>query len=131
MKKFALILLISIYSLATMGFSLKEFYCCGKLKSISLFFSRDANQECKKESGSLCGSGCCENKYQFFKVKDQHISGKKITSIVDYFTWLHLYPPSFSVPPLAVQTTTVANSNHAPPLFTGIPVYLYNCVFRI
>ncbi len=41
MKKLAAISLICIYGLATMGFSLKEFYCCGKLKTISVTLAKD------------------------------------------------------------------------------------------
>ncbi len=110
-----------------MGFSFKQFYCCGELKSVTLSFAVDGNYECKKGSGS----GCCDNKYEFFKVKDKHISAKKISSPVNHFTDLHLYTPSFSITTFAVQNTTVANSTHAPPLFTGVPVYIYNCVFRV
>lgn len=127
MKKFSLILLICIYSLATMGFSLKEFYCCGKLTSISLSFAQDTKEKCEKGNAK----GCCDNKYQFFKVKDNHIAADQVSSPVNHFIDLHLYTPSFQEITFASQQTAIANRSNAPPLHPGVPVYIYNCIFRI
>lgn len=127
MKKVVLILLISVYSFATMGFSLKEFYCCGKLKSISLSVAEYSSQKCDKGDGK----GCCDNKYQYFKVKDNHISSKEIASPPHDFTSLPLNNTSLSFVAFAVQVNTTANSTHAPPLSSGVPSYIYNCVFRV
>ena len=110
-----------------MGFSLKEFYCCTKLKSISFFLALDTKEKCGKGDSK----GCCDNKYQFFKVKDTHISADKITNPVNNFTDLHLCTPIFPITTFAVQTAPVANSSHAPPLIKGVPLYISNCVFRI
>lgn len=127
MKKAALILLICIYSVATMGFSLKQFYCCGKLKSVTVALTQDAKRKCSKGSGS----GCCDNKYQFFKVKDKHKSANTVSCPVNHFTDLHLYTSSFSNTTFAALKTTITYSSHAPPLHLGVPVYIYNCVFLI
>jgi len=127
MKKVALILLICIYSLGTMGFSLKQFYCCGKLKSITLSLAIDTKQKCSKGDAK----GCCDNKYLFFKVKDTHISADKISNPANHFTDLHIYTPTFCLTAFAVQRTSIANSTHAPPLIKVVPVYISNCVFRI
>lgn len=127
MKKAALISLICIYSLATMGFTLKQFYCCGKLKSITFTLEQDSKQKCGKGEGG----GCCDNKYQFFKVKDKHISADKINCPVNYFIGLHLYNPSFTITTFAVQQTTLDYSSHSPPFYTGVPLYISNCIFRI
>lgn len=128
MKKVALILLICIYSFATMGFSLKQFYCCGKLKSITVSLTQDTKQECGKGNEK---SGCCDNKYQFFKVKDNHISAGQASCPVKYFIDLDIYNPSFNEITFASQKTTIAYRSNAPPLHTGIPLYIYDCVFRI
>ncbi len=129
MKKIALILLICSYSLATMGFSLKEFYCCGKLKSVSVALGNDIKQNCGKGTGS----GCCDNKYQFFKVKDKHISAAKVSSLATYFNDLGLFTPSSSFHQIwfASPKIIVANRSNAPPIRSGVSAYLYNCVFRI
>ncbi len=127
MKKVALILLISIYSLATMGFSLKEFYCCGILKSVSLSVAIDTEQKCSKGDAK----GCCDNKYQFFKVKDTHISADKVSDPANHFVDLHFYTPSCQDISFASQKPIVVYRSNAPPLRTGVPIYIYNCVFRV
>ena len=128
MKKAALILLICIYSLATMGFSLKEFYCCGKLKSITFSLTQEAKDKCGK--GNEKGS-CCKSKFQFFKVKDNHVSAHQADLPVKSFVDLYFYPPSFQDIFLISQRSTIAYRSNAPPLHSGIPIYIYNRVFRI
>jgi len=127
MKKIALILLISAYSLATMGLSLKQFYCCGKLKSVTISLTQDA----KNCSSSNEKKGCCDNKYQFFKVKDHHITADQVSGPVNSFVDLHLYNPSFNGIAFASEKTLISYSSNAPPLHPGVLLYIYNCVFRI
>ena len=128
MKKAALISLICIYSLAIMGFSLKQFYCCGKLKSITISLTQN---EVKKSGKGNEKSGCCDNKYQFFKVKDNHITADQASTPVNHFIDLHLYTLSFQDNTFTSQKTNVAYRSNAPPKKAGVPLYLYNCVFRI
>lgn len=128
MKKAVLILLICVYSLATMGFSLKQFYCCGELKSTSLSLMQDAKQKCAKGNEK---NGCCDNKYQSFKVKDKHITADKVSSPAKHFVDLHLYTPSFHDIIFASQKTIIGYRSNAPPLYIGVPIYIYNCVFRV
>ncbi len=128
MKKVVLILLICSYSLATMGFSLKEFYCCGKLKSVTLELTPNKKQICSKGNEK---SGCCDNKYQFFKVKDNHLSGKAVDFPLNYFTDLDLFTSVVQSVSFVTQEIDVINGSNAPPLYTGVPIYITNCVFRI
>lgn len=128
MKKAALILLICVYSLATMGFSIKQFYCCGKLKSTTFSLVQEEKHSCGKGNEK---SGCCDNKYLFFKVKDNHISAGEVYSPVKHFVDLHLYTPSFQDIYFGSPKPVIAYRSNAPPLRTGVPIYLYNCVFRI
>ncbi len=127
MKKVALILLICGYTLATMGFSLKEFYCCGKLKSVTVELTPNRKQTCNKGDGG----GCCDNKYQFYKVKDNHLSGKALDIPLKYFTDLDLFTSEVQSISFVTQEISVINGSHAPPLYTGVPIYISNCVFRI
>jgi len=127
MKKIALILLICSYSLATMGFSLKEFYCCGKLKSVTVELTPNKKQTCNKGDGS----GCCDNKYQFYKVKDNHLSGKAVDIPLNYFTDVDLFTSEVQSISFVTNEIDVINGSHAPPLYKGVPVYISNCVFRI
>lgn len=127
MKKVALILLICIYSLATMGFSLKQFYCCGKLKSINISLALETKQKCSKGNAK----GCCDNKYQFFKVKDNHITADKASTPVNHFIDLHLYSPLFQDITFVCNEITIAYKSNGTPLNATVPLYIYNCVFRI
>ena len=127
MKKAAITLLICIYSMATMGFTLRQFYCCGILKSITLSLTQDTKLKCGKGSGD----GCCNNKYQFFKVKDNHITADQVSSLVKYSIDLHLYNPALNEISFASQKTLISYRSNAPPLHTHGPLYIYNCVFRI
>ena len=128
MKKVALILLISIYAISTLGVGLKEFYCCGKLKSISISIVPDAKQTCGKGNEK---SGCCNNKYQVFKIKDKHVTADEISSPVKHIVELHSFTPSFHHITSTTQKITIANRSNAPPVHPGVPDYIYNCVYRI
>ena len=128
MKKTTVILLICIYALATMGFALKEFYCCGKLESINFALLSETKEKCDKGEGD----GCCDNKYKFYKVKDKHVSSDKTTSIVNHFTELHLfYSPFLTITIFPGEKTAMAYSSHAPPDDKAVSIYLLNCDFRI
>lgn len=128
MKKIALILLITVYAVFTLGIGISEFYCCGKLKSISISYVKDAKEKCNKGDDK---SGCCKTKHHFFKVKDNHIAAGDISNPAKHFTGLHTFTPSVEVIVFANQQSFVANSSHAPPLQNGAPIYILNCVYRI
>lgn len=128
MKKVTLILLITLYSLSTVGFSLKEFYCCGKLKSVTVALAQDTKQKCSKGNEK---SGCCNNKYQSFKIKDKHVAGSDVKIPTKHFTDLILFTRVFQLVSFASQQLATTSKSHAPPLHTSVPIYIYNSVFRI
>ena len=127
MKKLALIFLICIYTLATMGFSIKQFYCCGKMKSASVTIIQHSQENDK----GYDKSGCCKTKFQFFKIGEKHFVNNLLIIPDKYFSSL-LSLPSYLIiifPSICKAETT--NKNHAPPLFGCVPAYIFNCVFRI
>ena len=128
MKKITLILLISIYSISTLGVSLKSFYCCGNLKSITVTLTQDERQQ---SSNGYNTSDCCKTKYQFFKVKDNHFVADHISSPLKHFSELNLFTCSFQVINYPAEQINVAHKSNAPPLLHGVPYYIFNCVFRI
>jgi len=128
MKKVAIILLINIYGTSTFGVSVKQFYCCGKLKSISFSLTPDAKRTC---SNGIEKSGCCDTRYQFFKVKDNHIAGSQISSRFEPFIALHLYTSSIREIIFVSQKALISYRSNAPPMQTGVSLFIYNCVFRI
>ena len=129
MKKIALILLICVYAFSSFGVVIRQFYCCGKLKSTNItFVQQELKEKCGKGDAK---DGCCQNKFKSLKVKDKHIAADGISNPVKYFTDLHLFTPSFEEMTLANEPMDVANTSHAPPLHYGIPVYILHCVYRI
>ncbi len=128
MKKITVILLLSIYSISTLGLSLKSFYCCGKLKSVTVTLAQDEQQKCAMDDGT---SDCCKIKYQFFKVKDNHFVADHVSSPVKHFVELNLFTSTFQIVNYPSEQINVANNSNAPPLIHGVPDYIFNCVFRI
>lgn len=128
MKKFATILLICIYALATMGFSIREFYCCGKLKNISISVVSE-KEKCNK--GNDNSGKCCENKYQYFKVKDNHVSGTCINLPVNHFIFLHIDIASYQNSLFSSAKDAVAYKSNAPPFNRNVSLYITNCIYRI
>ncbi len=123
MKRTSLILLICIYSFSTYGVSLKKFYCCSNLNSVSVTLADDAKDKCSKD-------GCCKTKYKFFKVNDKHLANSELFTSVKYYTDLFSFTPSYQSISFPKQVD-IFNDCHAPPLYLGVPIYISNCVFRI
>ena len=128
MKKITAILLLSLYSLSTLGVSLKSFYCCGNLKSVTVSITQDEQQKCATDDGT---SDCCKTKYQFFKVKDNHVTADIISTPVLHFIYLHLFTPAFQFINYSSEEDYAANLSNGPPLLHTVPDYIFNCVFRI
>jgi hypothetical protein len=127
-KKITIILLLGIYSLSTLGLSLKSFYCCGKLKSVTVSIAQDQQQKCANDDGT---NDCCKTKYQFFKVKDNHVAGDVLTAPVIHFCYLHLFTSPYQVINYPSEKNEIANLSNAPPLHHTVPGYIFNCVFRV
>lgn len=128
MKKITAILLLSLYSLSTLGLSLKSFYCCGDLKSVTVSITQDEQKQCSNGDDK---SDCCKTKYRFFKVKDNHFVADHASSPVKHFVELNLFTSTFQIANYPSEQICVANKSNAPPLIHGVPDYIFNCVFRI
>jgi hypothetical protein len=129
MKKFAAIFLFTIYSLTTLGIGVRQFYCCGKLKSTNITLVQEAKEKC---SNSDAMKGCCKTTFKSLKVKDSHIATDGITTLVKHFTDIHLVTPLLDVKAPANQPIVVANASNAPPpRLHGVSIYILNCTYRI
>ena len=129
MKKIVLTLLICTYTLSSFGIGVRQFYCCGKLKSTDIsFVQQESKEKCGK--GDVMG-GCCQTKFKSLKVKDSHVAADAINTPVKHFTDLHLFTHSFEVMALANEPTAVTNTSHAPPLHHGVAIYILHCIYRI
>jgi hypothetical protein len=131
MKKSLSIFLLLLYTTASFGFSVKQFYCCGQLKSVSLSLKEDQSEKCSK--GNEKG-GCCKSEFHNLKVKDTHIASDNFCNATKYFTDLHLstyanfdYGPALTI----LEQVSIANPTNAPPSHGGVPIYIFNCIYRI
>src|SRR4051794_7936713 len=121
MKKIFLILLICAYALSTMGVGLKEFYCCGKLKTKFLTLTGNNKADCTME-------GCCKTKHQFLKLKDNHLASADIYLPAKHFATLPFFT-SVNLTDSFAQQAVHTNRSHGPPLYDDdLPLYLSNCV---
>lgn len=125
MKKVALILLLCIYALFSVGVSFKAFYCCGELKYISASFTDIGTSKTGKDDG------CCKTSYQYFKVKDTHLASGDFSLPEKNAVDLPLFSTLYQTTSFLSLDIHIINGSHAPPLYTGIPVYISNCVFLI
>lgn len=128
MKRFVTILLLIIYASSIAGIGIKTFYCCNKVRTVSavLLLDRSAGSEKRKDH-----KGCCDTKYSFFKVKDNHKAASGINApllplISILFDISH--PPVYSY---FRRDLPVAHRSNAPPPFDGRTPYMMNCVYRI
>ncbi len=128
MKKITVIFLLIIYSLSVVGLGVRQFYCCGKLKSTTVTFVQEVKVKC---SSSNAMKDCCKTKYKSFKVKDSNFGTDGIAGFVKHFTSLHLITPIVYQIPLSGQPVIVAIENHSPPINNSVAIYLRNCVFLI
>jgi hypothetical protein len=128
MKKVALIFLIIIYSMSAFGVAFKEFYCCGKLKSITVVLTDVKEDKCTKGESD---DGCCKTTYQYLKVKDSHLVAADVTAPLSFSTDLHTPALPLQVFFFTTNHVDVINGSHAPPLHRDVPIYISNSVFRI
>ena len=128
MKKFALILLICMYTLSSFGVSVNQFYCCGKLKTTSLSFIHVVTEKCGNQK--MMG-GCCKTTFKSLQVKDSHIAAIGIDKLAKIFTDLPLFYAAINITPLNSSSVNTAYSGNAPPLHYNLPIYILNCAYLI
>lgn len=115
---------------AAIGFSFSFHYCGGEYHSIC--FTGDAEKDCcgEMEKGN---EGCCEDKIVSAKYKDDH-TPSAVTIVISSI--ISILPPraGYHIFTSEIFSTSVVpnyNKGPAPPLITGIPLYLLLRVLRI
>ena len=127
MKRLTAIFILGFYSISVLGIGIRQFYCCGNLKTVSISFNLEANEKCNK--GDKKG-GCCKTEIQVLKVKDSHFGSKDVsisTKLLEVAS-----DENFSHQLLVFHSTprNISNSVHSPPIIDS-PIYILNCVYRI
>jgi len=127
MKKITQLFLLVIYTAAVLGITVKGFYCCDTLRSVSVSVAGTQKDSKNKQDDG----GCFKTKYQVLQVKDNHCAPDLVKTPTSVYTEIASLFYSI-VPALHAQTEVgIAYQSHPPPLLNTIPVYLYDCVFRI
>ena len=129
MKKVALILLLCIYGLSSFGLGIKQFYCCGNLKStnVTLLFGYP-REKCSNGDDM---TDCCKTTIKALQVKDSHIPADAIDSPLKQLSDFHLYPEFIDAPTISKKPIWLDNPGHAPPLFHGVSIFILHCVYRL
>lgn len=126
MKKLLYILLLLIYTIASFGFIVKQFYCCGQPKSISFVLKQDLNEKCSQSSER----GDCENQFHTLS----HAASVKFSNPAKYIADLHLlaFGAFYRDRSLTAFERIVSTiPTNAPPLHSVVPIYIFNCIYRI
>jgi len=112
--------------LSCIGIAINSFYCCGKLKFVSL---RIGAIESSAKHGSK--DNCCKHNRQSFKVKDSHISSNFFT--FNYVAPVAILSPQFfdNEPADHYQHAGLFYNTHAPPGLTYVSLYKFICNYRI
>jgi len=129
MKKIAIIFLLFLYLIPTIGFSVSAHYCGGKMTSLSLKLVD--NHKCP------CGSkkmkeGCCKDETKTFNLKNDQQKTTSVTCNFKRTTDLQLFftDDLNLVYRFPIVQKSFAHSTH-PPDNLRQPLYLLNQVFRV
>jgi hypothetical protein len=128
MKKGLTVLLLFFYSFSVFGVVLKEIYCCGKLKTVSVAATVNEKQDCHKQHNH---NGCCSTKYHYLKAQDNHLASTATPVAGKPLIEIHAFTAFYQSSFYSIKPNTVIQCFHAPPLHHGIPIHIYNCVYRI
>ncbi|WP_439505221.1 HYC_CC_PP family protein [Sediminibacterium sp.] len=128
MKRLGLILLFCIYAAASIGVSIKQFYCCNQLKSTTISYAAVEESSCGMSHKM---KNCCKTKVKFVKSQDTHFAKTGLTSTPSIE--LHTNTNSFySINQLVTYKDAIAvPQSNPPPLQTSIPLYQFYCNYRI
>lgn len=100
-----------VYGLTSFGFSLNYFYCCGKLKEVTVKVDAAHQKDCSMKMDS---KKCCDNKSLTLKISsDQKLNPSQVFNI--------LPPASDVILPQAFQYFTPACQGIQHPQFYNIP----------
>ena len=128
MRKLLSALLIFLYILPAVGFSMDIHWCGKKLKLVAFDSPHEKKCPCKKEMPS----GCCKDAHVSVKLADNQKIPTQLTISNKSFIKIFKAFISFSVPTLKSHALAFDFTRyHAPPYKSKLPVYLANSIFRI
>jgi hypothetical protein len=128
MKKGLAILFLITYSLSVFGIGLKESFCCGQLKKVTVAVIVNEKHIDNKTHKN---NGCCKTQYHYLKVKDNHLGTAASTASAKPAIQIHAIASLWQLNSYSFQSNPGLRVYHSPPLHNGIAAYIFNCVYRI
>ncbi len=128
MRKIAIILLLSIYTLSVVGYTVKGLYCCDNLTSVKLSFSDNVHYHSINADDK---SDCCKQKCEYFKIKDDYVASHYLNVPLQSVAHAVLNYSSYRPALFASQKINVSHQSNAPPLYNGVPLFITNCTYLI
>jgi hypothetical protein len=116
---FSVTILALLYLASVNGVNLHLHYCMGEVVSWQLLGEKPSPKKCVK-CGMTNTKGCCEDQSRFVKVDTL----KAPVAVLDNSNYNYNLTYNYNIP-------RPFRSNYAPPDKQDVPVYLYDCVFRI
>jgi len=124
-KLLVFIILIS-YSIASFGIGLNYFYCCGKLKSVTV----RVNVE-DRDSGNKAPEKCCDHKKLILKLKLAQRGGNNVSyQFQPPIAPAIVHADSYVLSPLSTELRSGLIHLHSPP-GSLISLNIFYCIFRI
>jgi hypothetical protein len=128
LKKIIAILILSVYALSVVGYSVKGIYCCDNLTSVKVSFSENTHNH---SSHSNDKSGCCKEKYQYFKIRDNYFPSHDVNAPAQLVAAIPVNFLSYKPALFTSQKIDIANPGNAPPLYNGVSLFIANCSYLI
>lgn len=126
MKKILLIIILISYSVVSLGISVNYFYCCDKLKTISLAVNTEV-----KDNKTESKKGCCDNRTVIIKLKTDQKNGEQAAFDLDApLSLAILHTHDYNVANIAIDGLINSLYKRPPPLNLPSRNILF-CVFRI
>jgi hypothetical protein len=132
MKKIALVIVASLYIIATTGASLNLHYCMGELADWGFGTNKSKTCGfCGMEKGDEKDNGCCKDEQKFIKNDNDQkfVESATYTLKIPAVAQLPVYTAS-----ACIQFVSVKEQNpvsHAPPRYKCLPIYISNRFFLI
>jgi hypothetical protein len=127
MKKLTLIVYLLLYCASSFGVAIRQFYCCSRLESTLLLLSSVEKDNSRSKDDK---KGCCDTRFQSFKVKDYHAPAANVNAPTLFAVDLHLLYLVSIFSGMAAPKAT-APSIHSPPINRTVSLCVINSVFRI
>lgn len=128
MKKLGIIGLFLIYAAASIGISIKQFYCCNQLKSTSLAYTAVEESSCGMSHKM---KDCCKTKVKFVKSQDTHFAKSSTNNLPNFNALTALETSDLYTINLNHAAKKGVLAFHPPPLIPSVPLYQFYCNYRI